>query len=156
MQTGGSEAETWLAPALEVMILYEDAGTALRARRLLERLPGRLRAEVGLNTKLWRLDLLGEPLLKEQAAVEAGAADVIILSIHSELPVSARDWLGRWLAHKENRPCAFGVLLDPEASASGATDPPAVAFVKQVTEEAGADLFCGFCEVPARPGRNSI
>ena len=136
-------------PVLDVLLLYEDLGTALRAKHSLDRLPGHLTAEAGLGTRVWRLDVLSEPLLAEQAAVEGAAADVIILSLHgrNELRAEARAWLSRWLHHKENRPYALAALLDPEP-AHPARDNPVMAYLRRFAQAAHADLFCGFCDAP--------
>ena len=142
---------------LDVVILYEDIGTALRAKHSLDLLRGQLSAEAGWSTKLWRLDLLGEPLLAERAAIEAAAADVIILSLHSrnELRAEARAWLSRWLDYKETRPYALAALLDPEPVQPG-SDNPVVDFLKRVAEVAHADLFFGFCNAPVpMPGSSA-
>ena len=138
-----------IKPVLDVLLLYEDLGTALRAKHSLDLLPTPFITEAGLRTRLWRLDLLGEPLLAEQAAIEAAAADIIILSLHgrSELRAEARDWLSRWLDHKEDRPYALAALLDPEPTQPG-SDNPVVAYLKQFAEAAQADLFCGSCRTP--------
>jgi len=56
IQSGASGFQGWNAPVrpvLEVLLLYEDLGTALRAKRSLDRLPGQLGARKGLNTRLW-------------------------------------------------------------------------------------------------------
>lgn len=144
-------------PVLDVLLLYEDLGTALRAKHSLDLLPAPFITEAGLRTNLWRLDLLGEHLLAEQAALEAVAADMIILSLHgrNELRAEARDWLSRWLDHKEARPYALAVLLDPEPAHPG-SDNPVVTYLKQFAEAAHADLFCGFCPAPVvAPGSSA-
>jgi hypothetical protein len=135
--------------ALEVLLLYEDLSTALRARHSLDRLPGQLGGETGLNTRMWRLDLLRQPLLAEQAAIEAAAADVIILSLHGRtaLRAEARNWLTRWLDRKEDRPYALAALLDAETATPHGRN-PVVAYLKRVATTAGADLFCGCGRVP--------
>src|SRR5664280_196467 len=96
--------EVAIKPGLAVLLLYEDLRTALRAKHSLDLLPLQLGGDAALGTRLWRLDLLGKSLLAEQAAIEAAAADVIILSLHggSELLPAARDWLNRWLDHKDS------------------------------------------------------
>jgi hypothetical protein len=143
--SGLEGAKIPVKPVLDVLLLYEDLGTALRAKHSLDLLPGQLGPEAGLHTRLWRLDLLGEPLLAEQAAIEAVTVDVIILSLHGrdELRPEARDWLSRWLDHKEDRPYALAALLDPEPAQPG-TDNPVVAYLKRIAEAANADLFFGF------------
>jgi hypothetical protein len=151
------EAEVPVKPALEVLLLYEDLGTALRAKQALDRLPGQFGAATALGTRLWRLDLLGEPLLAEQAAIEAAAADVIVLSLHGRATLRAEvcHWLSRWLDHKEDRAYALAALLDPEP-ALPVSDNPVVAYLKRIAEAAKADLVCGFCDAPvATPGSNA-
>jgi len=145
-----SEAgKTALMPAPNVLILYEDLGTGLRAKHSLELLPDQFPADARCSTTLWRLELLSDPLLAEQAALEAAAADVIILSVHGrrELPAEVRQWLNGWLAHKEPRPYALGVLLD-SVEANQGSDNPVVGYMQQVAAAAGADLFYGFSEAP--------
>jgi hypothetical protein len=151
------EAEVPVKPALEVLLLYEDLATALRAKQSLDLLPGQLGGATALGTRLWRLDLLGEPLLAEQAAIEAAAADVIVLSLHGRtaLRPEARDWLSRWLHHKEDRPYALAALLDPEPALPG-SDNPVVDYLKRVAEAANTDLFCGFSDAPVpAPGSSA-
>jgi len=136
-----------LAPQVEVLILYEDYGTGLRARRSLDRLPEHLPSGARLSTKLWRIELLADSLLHEQAAVEAAAADVVILSVHgrSALPPTVQTWLNRWLRPRQRRAYALGVLLDPEEASRGSANPVA-AYMQQVAAIAGVDLLYGFSE----------
>jgi hypothetical protein len=151
---GCERGEAAVKPVMDVLLLYEDLGTALRAKQSLDLLSGQFCAAAGWGTRLWRLDLLGEPLLAEQAAIEAAAADVIILALHgrNELRAEARDWLSRWLHHKENRPYALAALLDPEP-ARPVSDNPVVDYLKRVAEAANADLFFGSCNAPVpKPG----
>jgi hypothetical protein len=136
-------------PVLDVLILYEDLGTGLRAKRSLDLLAVHLHLGPGFSIKLWRSDLLRERQLKEHAVIEASAADVILLSLHGRggLPDAVRGWMNRWLDHKEDRPYALGVLLDPEAGYSTG-DSPVMGYLREVAGAACADLFFGFCETP--------
>jgi hypothetical protein len=156
VRAGPKGGEAPVKPVLQVLLLYEDLGTALRAKHSLDLLPSQLSAVAAWGTRLWRLDLLSEPILAEQSAIEAAAADVIILSLHgrNELRPEVRDWLSRWLDHKEDRPYALAALLDPEPGRRGGKN-PVLACLKRVAKAAHADLFCGFCNAPAlgRPSR---
>jgi hypothetical protein len=145
----GGEAST--PSSLDVLILYEDYGTGLRAKHSLDFLPAQLPAHAKWSTKLWRSELLSDPVLSEQAAMEAAAADVIILSVHgqSALPEEVRAWLNRWLNQKARRPYALGVLLDAGDVSQGSEN-PVVAYLQQVALVAGVDLFYGFSEAPLR------
>lgn len=138
-----------ISPMLNVMILYEDFGTGLRAKRSLDLLPYQPRADAKLSTKLWRIQLLSDPLLCEQAGMEGAVADVIFLSVHGRnaLPAEVEAWLRCWLRHKQRRAYALGVLLDSGAASQGG-DNPVVSYMQQVATTAGADLFYGFSEAP--------
>jgi len=149
VRAGPDDSDAPVKPVLNVLLLYEDFGTALRAKHSLDLLPVSFITEAGMRTNLWRLDLLSEPLFKERAAIEAAAADLIVLSVHGrcKLRIEAREWLNRWLDHKEARPYALAVLLDPETVNSG-PDNPVVEYLKGIAEAASADLFYSFCQVP--------
>jgi hypothetical protein len=155
VQAGVGQGGVPVRSELNVLLLYEDMGTALRAKQALDLLSDRLGATAGFCARLWRLDLLGEPLLAEQAAIEAAAADVIVLSVHGRngLRAEARGWLTRWLAHKAVRPYALAALLDPEPAQPGSV-PPVLAYLKRIAEVAHADLFYGSCAAPV-PTLNS-
>jgi hypothetical protein len=142
-------AEAAVIPCLNVLILYEDFGTGLRAKHSLDMLPKQLFAPAPWSTKLWRIDLLSDPLLSEQAALEAAAAEVIILSVHGcgELSATVREWLNTWLSRKQNRPCVLGVLLDSEEASQGSNN-PVLTHAQQVATAAGANLIYGFSEAP--------
>lgn len=148
-QVASAGAETVILPLVNVTILYEDFGTGLRAKRSLDLLPAHLGAKAQLSTRLWRTQLLADPLFSEQAAREAAAADVIIISLHGQSPLSAavRTWLDSWLHYKQPRPYALGVLLDPAQINQGGQNPVA-GYLQQLAAIAGVDLFYGFSEPP--------
>lgn len=157
LRAGPDEGQTAVKPAIEVLLVYEDFGTALRAQHSLDLLPRPLLTEAGLNTKLWRLDLFRVPLLREQAALEAVAADLIIVSLHGreELPADACEWLNRWLDKKEDRPYALAVLLDPEPANAG-PDHPVLAYMRGIAAIAAADLFFSFRQAPVLAPRSNL
>ncbi len=137
-----------LVPPLEVMILYEDIGTALRAKGSLGSLTSA--GVPGSTPRLWKLSLLADPLLQEQAAIEAAAADVILVSIHGRQSLGPEmwEWMRRWRDHRAGQPCAFGLLLDSEPDAGDASH-PVLACVRRLAEAAGADFFFGSGRTPA-------
>ena len=122
----------------------------MRAKRSVAALHGQEDLDADVETRLWRLDLLSTAWLREQAATEAAAADVIIVSLHGgdELPAEIREWLNLWLERKADRPYALGVLLDAdpvlEDQAQSVAD-----HLETVANASGADLLWGFCETPS-------
>jgi hypothetical protein len=162
VRKGVEERAAPVKPVLDVMVLYEDLNTALRAKHSLGLLSVHLSSQVGFCVRWWRLDLLREPLLAEQAAIEAAASGVIILSVHGRDALRAElgGWLTRWLAHKTDRPSALAALLDPDPAHS-ASSPPIVVSLKQLAVAAHAAFFCSssppplttLASVPGRPSQ---
>jgi hypothetical protein len=111
---GGAPARE-ARPGLDVLLMYEDLSTGLRARRLLDEVVTSLNLEVDFQANLWRFDLLGEPALLELAADEAAKADIVFVSAHGQhdLPAAIHLWFKQWLARKGREPCALAVVLDP-------------------------------------------
>jgi hypothetical protein len=140
----GQTVKNSQAGALKALILYEDMATGVRAQMSLDHLSRQLKRGNGLKTDLWRLEFLQEPLLREMAAVEAATMDIIVLSLHGHcgMPVTAADWMDRWLEHKGNRPYALAVLIDPEVASQG-PDNEVFTFMRRIADLGDADLFCG-------------
>ncbi len=139
------DASTGAAGQLRVVLLYEDAETGLRARASLAAVEHRAAPEFGFQTKLWRRDLLRAAWLREQAALDAAGAEVIIVSLHGQdgVPPEVSDWLSRWQELKAERPYALGLLVDDAVAARDGTHPVAAHF-RAVAATAGADLVWRF------------
>jgi hypothetical protein len=137
--------DTPVKQLLKVLVLYEELGTALRAKRSLDLLPEQLGVDVERGTHLWRLDLLQQPMLAEQAAIEAASSDLIVLSLRNRagLPAELQRWLNRWLDLKADRPYALAALLDPQ-SGRRARDNKMVACLERFAAAAHVDFFCSF------------
>jgi hypothetical protein len=87
---------------LDVVLVYEDFSTGLRARQAFEQVVRQLEMEADFNVDLWEFDLLREPALRERAAKEAAKANILFLSAHGqgELPGTVNLWLKQWLEHR--------------------------------------------------------
>jgi hypothetical protein len=144
--TTTEEDELASTPMLKALVIYEDLATALRAKHSLGQLCEQLSPEAEVHIRLWRLDLLNQPLLAEQAAIEAATSDLIVLSLHrgQELRGEACGWLARWLEHQTNRPCTLAALLDPAPERSGSED-LVLAYLRRIAQTAHAELFWGCC-----------
>ena len=147
MQDEGGGGQVQAPQAVRIVLVYEDTATGLRARESVDAMSHQLRLDADLRIRLWRLDLLGIAGVREQVAIEAAAAHVIILSLHGngDLPVEVRGWLESWLRHKEERAYAIGVLLDPPAVTQQRAN-WVIAYMRQIADSAGADLFCSVGE----------
>jgi len=125
------------------LIFYEDLETALRAKRWAGSLEDPAKSG---NSKinLWSLELLRDPFLRQQAAVEAAGSRLVILSLHGEgLPDEVRQWM-RLVGEQHPRPSlALAVVLDPERANEGSANPVA-AQVQRAARELGASFVGTF------------
>jgi hypothetical protein len=127
----------------EVMLVYEDTNAGLRAKLALEYLPQELKLVDDCSVTFWRQDLLSLPGLREQAALKACDADVIVIAIDdpSDTPEEIKDWLQRWLHHKGGGPSAVGILAGRELIGIPAENQP-VGYIRTIAEAANAIFFC--------------
>lgn len=101
---------------MEVLLVYEDLSTGLRAREAFEHVVGQLEMEADFDLKLWRFELLREPALLERAVSDGAEADIVFLAAHDgELPPVVKLWFNRWLERKDGERWALAVSLDPDA-----------------------------------------
>jgi len=111
---------------LDVLLVYEDFSTGLRARQAFDKVACQLKPDTDFKVDLWKFDLLREPALLEWAATEAAKADIVFLSAHGQdqLPKAAHSWLEQWFERRGGEPCALVVLLDKapgDAAGAGQT-----------------------------------
>jgi hypothetical protein len=127
------------------VIVYEDTPTGLRAVRALNELPPLPGRNDDFIRRFWRWDLLRSAWLSEQAAREAGEADVLLLSAHGDarFPFEVESWLRAWLLHRQSRARALGLLLDRQRTTSDSQN-RILAFTRHIAECAGINLFYHF------------
>jgi len=110
---GSSDRE--IAPTLNVVIAYEDLETGKRAMRTYESMVQQLGDQCLFANQMWKFDVLAVPKLKEIAAKDAAAAEMIIVSAHEgrELPAEVKSWIEMWLSYKTEASALVG-LFDVE------------------------------------------
>jgi hypothetical protein len=89
-------------PNFNVVIAYEDFETGKHAKKICDFLTENLGPDCHVNNQMWKFDVLGLPKLREMAAKDAAAADIIIISCRgeSDLPEPLKAWIELWLAEK--------------------------------------------------------
>lgn len=104
---------------LELVLAYEDRQTAERAKRAVESVLGKPEVNAHPQLRLWRLDALSDPKMKEQAAQEASAAAILVVSMHGRNRLAAQTETGlkQWVSRKRAKPRALVISLDSEAKA---------------------------------------
>lgn len=137
-KSAGQKTKTLL-----ITVVHQDTASGLRANKFLDRTLGRTAHGPEYEKNFWTLDLLRSPTLQEQAALEAGHAAVILLSLagHSRLPEFVRQWLSRWSRYRENRPYGFGVLLDGQLVGSGEANSDIAGMEKIINQETATTTY---------------
>ena len=73
-------------PMFNVVIAYEDFETGKRAKKTYDFLVENLGHDARFSNQMWKFDVLTIPKLREMAAKDATAADIIIISCHGASP----------------------------------------------------------------------
>lgn len=135
---------------LQVVLVYEDLSTGLRAKQILAALISQFPFEIDFDLELLRIQLLKDLTLFEQAVHRAAKADIVFFSAHgsSELPATLTLWFQRWLAAKGKRTSALAVSLDP-AGVNSATRARTLEFLQALARLAGVEVFLH--QVQAQP-----
>ncbi len=100
-----------------VMLAFDDDVTASRADKFLGLLERHLKDEPGrLLHQWWNIDILAFTSMGELAALEAAAADMIILAIRDadELPGVVAVWIKQFLGRRKGRPGALLAMLESD------------------------------------------
>jgi hypothetical protein len=102
--------------SFNVLIVYEDFETGKQAKRTFDFLAEQLKSDCVLMNQMWKFDVLNIPKLREMAAKDAAAADVVIISCHAhaQLAPEVQAWIELWLA-ENNQAVALVALLDTSA-----------------------------------------
>ncbi|MGD0744247.1 MAG: hypothetical protein ABSA45_03740 [Verrucomicrobiota bacterium] len=132
---------------LKIVIAHEDLMTGIEAAVMLGRMGAQLEAEFEMkgetwwfDSGFWQFEALRDPELLEQAAAEAAAADIIIISVGgAELPACVRNWIECALPMKEGGSPALLALLDRGNDASGAP-PRSESYLRRLAGRCGLDF----------------
>ena len=150
-QALGSEKE--VNSALNVVIAYEDLETGKRAIKTYEYMVEQLGNECLFSNQMWKFDVLAVPRLKEIAAKDAAAADIIIVSAHegNHLPIEVKAWMESWLSYKSQASALVGLFGNESVNspvrnylAEVARSAPKLNF--SANPEFGRSISLEFCE----------
>jgi len=133
-----SSSDTEFNSALNVVIAYEDLDTGKRAMKTYEFMVQQLGDQCIFANQMWKFDVLAVPKLKEMAAKDAAAAEIIIISAHEgrELPPAVKAWIETWVGYK-TQATALVALLGDEAG-----DNPVRTYLAEVARRAKIEFFC--------------
>jgi len=104
---------------LKAAVIYDDFDFATRAAALLERAAIRTDEAMKWDVKPWRLNVLKQPSLADDALGETIGADLIMVALCKtpSLPDELKDWLERWTMKRQIEDAAM-MLFCPEENAT--------------------------------------
>ncbi|HWC61662.1 MAG TPA: hypothetical protein VHC44_18365 [Verrucomicrobiae bacterium] len=123
---------------MNVVIAYEDLETGKRAMKTYEYMVQQLGNECLFTNQMWKFDVLAVPKLKEIAAKDAAAAEIIIVSAHEgrELSAEVKSWIEMWLGYKTEASALVGLF-------SGQSEThPIRTYLADVARRAQIEFFC--------------
>jgi hypothetical protein len=121
-----------------VVIAYEDFETGKHGKNTYDFLVEHLGEECQFSNQMWKFDVLSVPKLREMAAKDAAAADIIVIAAHgrNDLPTPVKAWIESWQSEKI-RAIALVALFDSDDY----IDNPARSYLAGVAERAHIDFF---------------
>jgi hypothetical protein len=138
-----------LQPGFNVVIAYEDFETGKHAKRIYDFLVEQLNDECVFNNEMWKFDVLAVAKLRDMAAKDAAAADVIIVSVHgtSELPGDVKSWVEIGLTERTQAIALVALFESPERPAAASTRN----FLADAARRAGIAFFAQPDSSPSLP-----
>lgn len=135
-----SSPATGSSPAFNVVIAYEDFETGKQAKNTYDYLVEHLGDECAFANEMWKFDILSVPKLREMAAKDAAAADIIIISMHGEndLPQDVKAWIELWLAQKGNAIALVGLF----GNVKDTSENPTFVYLSEVARRGQMEFFC--------------
>jgi len=129
-------------PAFNVLIAYDDFEAGKHAKKTYDFLVEHLGGECEFANQMWKFDVLGIPKLREMAARDANAADIIIISCHAgvELPDEFKAWTELWLQEKCNAIALVALLGCPFGLTSEAHDTRN--YLADIARRGQMEFFC--------------
>ena len=123
-----------------VVIMYEDFGTGMRAKKGLDYVAVELGNNLEFKHSIWRLDILQDPKLNVLAAPALAEADLLIISLRGEgqLPAKIRALIAERLAQTVNHECALVALFEGAATATRSS---VYACLANLARQHGLDFF---------------
>ena len=105
---------------LKAAVIYDDFDFAARAAALMERVAIRTDEAMKWDVKPWRLDVLQEPALADDALGETADADLIVVALRKtpSLPDELMGWLESWAMKRQTENTAMMVFCPEENAAS--------------------------------------
>lgn len=124
---------------IRIVVAYEHFDDGMRARKMMDRIAGKLEPGCCIDSELWDFDRLAEGSLSKDATLAANQADMIIIAVRNGLPDHVTEWLEQWAAGKRTHAVSLVVLHEPDQRRDACSALPAA--LQKLATQGGADLF---------------
>ena len=120
MSAIATKEKSLFAMTLKAAVIYDDFNFAAQATALLERVAIRADEAMKWDVKPWRLDVLQEPALADDALGETADADLIVVVLRKTplRPDELMGWLESWAMKRQTEDTAMMVFGPEENAAS--------------------------------------
>lgn len=151
MSTTVTDPQVWQrwrgAKRLALLATFEDSVTGMRVKEFCQGLSRNLGEQCQIIEHVWLFSTFRLRELREIAAEEASAADLVIISVHqgAKLPEEVTSWIDLWRSHKAPRQAVLLALLDP---AYGEASGPTEAYLQEIARRRGMEFLVESEEVP--------
>lgn len=141
-------------PSFNVVTAYEDFETGKQAKKTCDFLAEHLGDECGINNQMWKFEVLAVTKLREMAANDAAAADIIFISARgtNPLPEEVKNWIELWLAKETSAIALVALFAEPDLCGGN----PARAYLAEVARRGKMEFFAQPGQWPPRPARNIV
>jgi hypothetical protein len=128
------------ARQLALLATFEDSSTGTRVKEFCRDLSRQLGQDCRIIEHVWLFNMFRLRELREIAAEEAAAADLIVISMHDaeRLPDDVQAWVDLWLRHKGERKPVLMALLEPAKEGARRT---LQTCLQEAAREGGIDLL---------------
>jgi len=131
----------------DVVIAYDQYGTGLTAKLLVERINARIRG-CRFDLHLWRLDVLTFPSCQIKAGEQAGKADIVIFAVQGEIcwPETTKQWVRSWISEARQRTNALVALIaGNQQNNTDMKHSAAYLYLEEVANQGRMDFFPHAC-----------
>jgi hypothetical protein len=130
------------AHQMAVLAAFEDSITGAWVKEFCQGLSRDLGSDCRIVEHVWLFNTLRLRELREIAAEEASASDLVIISTHQSgsVPDEVRNWIDLWLQHRKRHQAILLALLDPNyEGASSAVE----SYLQKVASRGGMEFVVG-------------
>ncbi len=128
------------AKQLALLATFEDSATGRRIKEFCQDLTRQLGQHCQIIEHVWLFSMFRLPELREIAAEEAAASDLVVMALHNaeSLPNEVKSWMNLWLRPGPSRDAVLLVLLE---SASEGTPGPIEQYLRDMATRSGRDFL---------------